>query len=431
MNSGQKWAKYLRTKDVDLLMLELRKKYISYGKLTGKIVLKNATDKQRKDIGGILGKHFYNNDISINAKDIEEAITNNSVYGQVNIKDIFDAYFGELTITSKQNKQNKDSDDQAFYDSLKAVLTSNNYDNKIIEWLDYSYKNKKQGYHILQNIRKDDVSLNTFNNVCFGINKIINEEITLPIAVFASKISGNPHFLDKTNGQGSSLFTSILSYLYKTDYPNSSSSWYELYQKAGLFKNEIAGNIAIYNVRLLIDNKLHLGAQGCYGYKEPFILSYSNLNKVEKASCNNNVAYILENEMVYSYLQKEIKDRDIALICTSGQLSLTATKLIELLVKANTKIYYSGDIDPEGIGICDRLWQKYPSNIIPWLMDKQSYNDCLSNENVSDSRLSMLDKITNPLLLETSKLLKEKKKAGYQENIINLYLDDLNKKQYL
>ncbi len=425
MSSKEKWAEYLHSKDVKRLVIEIRKKYISYGKLSGKIVLKNTTESERKDIGGILGKHYSSVDISINTKDINEAILNNKIYGEVDIKDIIDAYFNEETLTSKQNKANKENDDLAYYNSLKDLLISNNYDKRIIEWLDYSYTSKKQGYSILQKIRKDDKSLIIFNSVCLGINKILNEDINLPIAVFASNISGNPHFLDKVKGQGTSLFTSILAYIYNVSYPTDSSSFYELYQKAGLIKNDIAGNVAIYNIHLLIDDAYHLGAEGCYKYHQTFMLSYNNLNMVKKALSDNNKVYIVENEMVYSYLQKEIKDKNITLICTSGQLSSTASRLIDLLVKGNSKIYYSGDIDPEGIGICDKLWQKYPNNIFPWQMNIAAYNKSMSNEDISSVRLTKLDKVLNPELLKTSKLLKEKKKAGYQENILELYLNDL------
>ena len=426
MSSGSKWAKYLHSKDAKRLMLEIRKKYISYGRLTGKIVLKNTTDTERKDIGGILGKHYSTSSITINAKEIEESILSNNVYGQAQIKEIIDAYFNENVLTSKQNKQNKDNDDLNYYNYLKEILIQNNYNKKLIDWLDYSYINKKQGYLILQNIKKDSKSLTIFNNVCFGINKIINEDINMPIAVFASSISGNPHFLDKVGGAGASLFTSILAYLYNTQYPINTSSWYELYQKAGLIKNDIAGNVAIYNVHLLIGDTFHLGAEGCYKYKETFMLTYNSLDKAQKAITFNNTVYIVENEMVYSYLQKEIKNKKVALICTSGQLSQTASKLIDLLVKSNNKIYYSGDIDPEGICICDKLWQKHPNNIVPWFMNTEAYKLCMSNEDISASRLSMLDNIINPELLEVSKYLKKDKKAGYQENIIKLYLDVLN-----
>lgn len=223
-------------------------------------------------------------------------------------------------------------------------------------------------------------------------------------------------------------FTAILAFIYKCQYPTNINSYNDLYQKAGLIKHDITGNVAIYNVHLSIDNGYHMAPEACYKYKETFMLTYNNLNKVNLAKSDNNIVYIVENETVYSLLQKQIKD-NTALICTSGQLSLTALKIIELLIKSDTNIYYSGDNDPEGISICDRLWQKYPNNIIPWHMDNNSYIQSISNENINSTRLSILDKIENPILIETSFLIQKNKKAGYQENIIDLYLADLNKKQ--
>lgn len=427
MNDSLNWAKYLKGKDVKRLMLEVKKKYISYGKLAGKIIIKDTREKERKDIGGIIGKHYYTSTITITAKEIENAIKT-SAYSNADIKDIIDAYFDSKTITSKQSNENKNNADLTFYNSLIEILNKNNANKKIAEWFDYSYNNKKQGYRILQNIRKENPKevLTIFDNVTKGIEQVIvKDDINLPIAQFASNISGNPHFLDK-NSQSASLFVSILAYLYKEEYPSSTKQWYELLEKAGLIKNEIAGNVAIYNVNLIKDGKAHKGAFGCYEYHEIFMASYNNLSSIDKATTSSSIVYIVENEMVFTLLQKQIKDSDTALICTSGQLSLTATKLIDLLVKGNTKIYYSGDIDPEGIGICDRLWQKYPKNIFPWQMNLNAYKRSKSNEEISSSRLSKLNKIKNPILLETSNLLKENKKAGYQENIIELYLDDLN-----
>ena len=182
-------------------------------------------------------------------------------------------------------------------------------------------------------------------------------------------------------------------------------------EKANLIKDEIAGSLAIFNIHLIIKNTNHQGAEWCYKYKQPFMLAYCNLVNVDKATTDNNLVYVVENEMVFTTLQKEIKDNDIALICTSGQPSLTAQKLIELLVKENNRIFYSGDIDPEGLGICDRLWKKYPNNITPWLMNSNDYLASISNEEVSVQRLSLLDKIENPILKETSILLKENKKV--------------------
>lgn len=422
MTGSQKWAAYLKTKQVKRLMTELKKKWISNGHLTGKITLNNISDEEKRDIEGIMGIHYSN---GLNAKDFESAIIQNSVFGDSDIKEILELYFGTKLITSKEKKLIKKNEDEFFFESLRKILDDINANEQLYNWLIEMQTNKSFGYITLQRLRKTkpNDTLTICTSVFKGINEI-NQNI-YPIAIFASKISGNPHFLDRNSGDGSTLFVSILAYIFKEDYPTDSKLWYELLEKANLIKDEIAGSLAIYNVQLLKDNTAHQGAYWCYKYKQPFMLAYCNLNDIDKATTDNNLVYVVENEMVFTTLQKEIKDRNIALICTSGQLSLTAQKLIELLVKGNNRIFYSGDIDPEGLGICDRLWKKYPNNITPWLMDKNDYLASISNEEVSNQRLTLLDKIENPILKETSILLKENKKAAYQENMISIFIDQL------
>lgn len=422
MTGSQKWAAYLKTKQVKRLMTELKKKWISNGHLTGKITLNNISDEEKRDIEGIMGIHYSN---SLNAKDFESAIIQNSVFGDSDIKEILELYFGAKLITSKEKKLIKKNEDEFFFESLRKILDDINANEQLYNWLIEMQTNKSFGYITLQRLRKTkpNDTLTICSSVFKGINEI-NQNI-YPIAIFASKISGNPHFLDKNSGDGSTLFASILAYIFEEDYPTDSKSWYELLEKANLIKDEIAGSLAIYNVQLLKDNTAHQGAYWCYKYKQPFMLAYCNLNDIDKATTDNNLVYVVENEMVFTTLQKEIKDTNIALICTSGQPSLTAQKLIELLVKGNNRIFYSGDIDPEGLGICDRLWKKYPNNITPWLMDKNDYLTSISNEEVSNQRLGLLDKIENPILKETSILLKENKKAAYQENMISIFIDQL------
>lgn len=422
MTGSQKWADYLKTKQVKRLMTELKKKWISNGHLTGKITLNSISDEEKRDIEGIMGIHYSN---SLNAKDFESAIIQNPVFGDSDIKEILELYFGAKLITSKEKKLIKKNEDEFFFESLKKILDDINANEQLYNWLIEMQTNKSFGYITLQRLRK--TKPNDTLTICTSIFKGINEinQSIYPIAIFASKISGNPHFLDRNSGDGSTLFVSILAYIFEEDYPTDSKSWYELLEKANLIKDEIAGSLAIYNVQLLKDNTAHQGAYWCYKYKQPFMLAYCNLNDIDKATTDNNLVYVVENEMVFTTLQKEIKDRNIALICTSGQLSLTAQKLIELLVKGNNRIFYSGDIDPEGLGICDRLWKKYPNNITPWLMDKNDYLTSISNEEVSNQRLGLLDKIENPILKETSILLKENKKAAYQENMISIFIDQL------
>lgn len=49
----------------------------------------------------------------------------------------------------------------------------------------------------------------------------------------------------------------------------------------------------------------------------------------------------------------------------------------------------------------------------------------LSQECISEERLHGLESVVHPILRETSKAVLEKRKAGYQENILHLYECDL------
>ena len=53
----------------------------------------------------------------------------------------------------------------------------------------------------------------------------------------------------------------------------------------------------------------------------------------------------------------------------------------------------------------------------------------MSNENISEARLTALSKIENPILIETSAVLNKERKAGYQENIIHDYIKDIKKRK--
>ena len=49
----------------------------------------------------------------------------------------------------------------------------------------------------------------------------------------------------------------------------------------------------------------------------------------------------------------------------------------------------------------------------------------ISNEEINEQRMSLLNTIDVPELKDTIDSLKQNKKAAYQENIIDLYLNDL------
>jgi hypothetical protein len=94
-----------------------------------------------------------------------------------------------------------------------------------------------------------------------------------------------------------------------------------------------------------------------------------------------------------------------------------------MLYKNGTDIYYSGDFDPEGIQIAQRLFKRYPDRFHFWRYDVEDYIKALSDKTLTESRLKMLDKIDTAQLKPLADKMKILKKTGYQE----LILDDIIK----
>jgi uncharacterized protein (TIGR02679 family) len=137
---------------------------------------------------------------------------------------------------------------------------------------------------------------------------------------------------------------------------------------------------------------------------------------------NGNKVWIVENSSVASTIMEALPGTPI--ICTQGQFRLASWRLIDMLVQSNCTLYYSGDLDPEGILIADRLKRRYYNQVIIWRMDRETYKRSLSNETLSN-RLAKLNSITSSTWREVISLMRKINKAGYQEAIVSSLIEDI------
>ncbi|MGN1405806.1 MAG: TIGR02679 domain-containing protein [Erysipelotrichaceae bacterium] len=409
--SSKECAEYLKTKNVSDFMNTIKKKYGSYNSFTGTVKVK---ENEIKDITGILG---YKPEKAVKVEEFINCL-NSSRFGPIDMKEVMEDYFGHKILNNMEKMMLAVERQNQLKNEMDNILKCHNSLNSVLAWADEMFYTGRYGFPIVAR----DKNLSIFNQVVYGLSLLNNNEFNnIPLALFASKISGNPHFLDR-DSEGGKLIVYALAFINRTEYPRSAKDWKLLLKSAGIITDEIAGNVVIYNVHLQNKKELHAGAEGCYSYSEPFICSAANLKDVVSAYSDDNNIYIVENEMVFSHLQK---DCNKALICTSGQLSTTAVSLIELLLESKQEIYYAGDMDPEGLMIAYGLYKLNSEYIHFWHMDKDDYLKAISNEDVNEQRMSLLNTIDAAELKETIDCLKQNKKAAYQENIIDLYLNDL------
>lgn len=101
----------LRTGDA---FQEFEKKWKTYGKVTGIITLKNTSEEERRAIGGILGKTFYENTIRFPFAEFEKGLQYTK-FAPVDFEQVLEAYFGRKMLTPRRRDRRRQSGERQIF----------------------------------------------------------------------------------------------------------------------------------------------------------------------------------------------------------------------------------------------------------------------------------------------------------------------------
>lgn len=405
----------------------MRKKWKSYGKVAGKIKIKSATEEEKKAFGSILGRRYWEEEVEFLFSDFEKALKETR-FRDVPLTVLLEDYFGELLITNQEKKAQEEQQKEAFWNCVMEWLEGRGTEAvPALEWVQAMAEQKQYGYTAVMGLWKNsapeaEMLIRNVSEACIMIGEAKEEGI--PLAVLAAKITGNPHYFDRGQN-GAALLLQAVCLTAGREVPADAAGLHQVYREAGIVTDEIASTVAFYGLHMRKKGGNCEILEAFFRAREPGILSLANLTGAEAVWAEAGCAYVVENEMVFSYLVNGFKDTEVTILCTSGQPSGAAQRLIRMLCENGTEIYYSGDMDPEGIGIAERLWRKYPQNIHIWRMDPQDYFDALSEEKIEGWRMKKLQDITHPVLRETSYHIQKNGKASYQENLLEKLAQDI------
>lgn len=444
MSNNIECAKYFKSrKAYQRCMKELRKKWKSFGKVAGRITLKDTTEEERRAIGGIIGKVFYDKDICFSFAEFEQGLQRTRL-APVNMKEVLEAYFGERLSTNQGEKEEQEKQKGAFFNDICEYFLKNAGGESIaFLWIQAMISDKKYGYQqLVREYIKDRQQAEILaKNVGNGLVQLEYAEGACsewPLAVFAAKVSGNPHYFDRGTIPGQLLMNAIC-YRRKEEFPVNAHQWRELLHVVGILPDNVSSMVHAYGLHLQMKDGWHPAYDSFCRLKEPYVITMENLKGIIGARPEGERVYVVENEMVFSYLlehagrekqveadkSKQYWNDNLTLLCTSGQPRAVALELIPLILDSGADIYYSGDIDPDGIGIADRLWQKFGERIHIWRMSPADYETSISKECIGNNGLAKLENVRNPLLRQTAGRLKEKHMAAYQENLLEELLGDI------
>ena len=400
MNSVNKeLADYLKSKEgLTRLMNKLKEKYISLSRPSGTVTLNNLTEIESIDISNLLGKRIYKEDnFKISFREITKKI-NEGRYSDFTWQELLNDYFNENIIIKEEEILTKKQEEIEFYNNIYEKNKDREYIEIIKEIMvndEIISKIIKQKYH------KNRLSLQEeINNILLLLDNI--PEYPTSLAVYAS-LTGNPHYLD-LNKNTSTLFLKILSRIKQIEYEEKLESKINILSEINVYTDPISNFVITY--KLTGNSILNELAKN----NEVVNLNLLNINKLSKVDTNNKIVYVFENPSLLTSLI----DLNVPIIITSGIPNISLYTLLKKLEKSNTKIYYNGDFDPEGLLIAEKLKQRFP-NIKLFCYSDIDYNNAKSKEKISNTRLKKLDNINSKELKDMKNIILENKVSAYQE----------------
>lgn len=264
---------------------------------------------------------------------------------------------------------------------------------------------------------------------CIKAIRILTErDVPVMLSVLAMEAMQDPHGLDRNLPAGR-LFLKILQETDSDSRRLNSEEILDLYIRHGIRPDDISSFTVVQGLHFYDDKGIHPAYEGHIQRQEYYLLSLSQLQKIISSKPEHEPVYIIENQMVYAEICSHLPDASI--ICTSGQMKTASLLVLDMLAEKNVKMYYSSDLDPEGIGMAERLYERHPDCIHPWHMAPEDYEKSLSERKIDDRRLKMLEQISHPVLRSAAECLRKVKKAGYQEKLIDEMTEDIRRNQNL
>ena len=396
-----------------------RDKYSSYGRFGGKVVLKNLKSQDIEELEGFFGKSFHGQkSVTVSAEKFRQALEA-SRYKDITPECLLENFFEEPLLGKQEQKLLREREKEKIWQKFL-----NDYKGTAIE----------KAAELLRNIVKDSDSqeLAEWNRTMRLGAEMYNhlpyrQDNKLYLAVFASMLTGNPHAFDNGTSEGNFLYQIIQMDLEIREIKIESSEIFPAYKRqksylmAGIMLDDISNYAMLYQVQAVKkDGNLHKGMEGFAKEQHIVQVPLAVIAEWESLHCPQDEIYIVENPSVFAVLCGKEKAGNVrrAYMCMNGQPRLAGLMVLDLLSKSGIRVYYAGDLDPEGILIAQKLSQYYKGEFHYWHMEMADYEKCRSAEVISPKRMKILERITDERLKPVVDRIEEYGTAGYQEMLV-------------
>lgn len=415
-NINRQLADYLKSNfGASRLMKALKGKYRSFGRFSG-IVNLELTQDEADFLNGLMKKHYRQGDkVRLSAKKFLAAFEETRFKG-ADFLIVCQLYFGSTLETKKSERWGLSEQRQEFFRGLQE----RHQGSMVGEWLEALVEGTVSGgtefFNSLYKRSARELELSV--EQLAKIQGLLSKGLKTSLPILAAEATKNPHALDN-NQNLYRILLYFLSYVNRAGFPGKQEEVRALLNNAGIRVDVGTRNILTYGFKAESTGG-GKGWERFWEHREPLVLTMRNLDDVIRIrpADESSQAFAFENPAVFTRMAELEPER--AYICTSGQLNMLDHHFLRLLLNdPSQRLYYSGDYDPEGLLIADKLWSMYPEQVKLFGYEKELYYKSVSDRFISEKRLQQLANLENPQLLELAEEIRTQQKAGYQEYVID------------
>lgn len=408
---------YFKQPGFQRLFEGFQKRYVSLGRVGGTVTLNSLTEEERDVLEGFFQIDCHHKkSLTVSVGRMEKSLSKTK-FSEICFEELLHEYFPKEMISKREQEASRKIQAQQHF-----IQMAEGFENtKAGQWFFHMIE-EREGAYLLIHQEEEKNTKWALENIPYLLQALQmlpvwkGEKQRLP--VFASLVTGNPHYFD----EGTKMFRYLLYGICgvcNLSYPKKQNAEIkaELLYQAGILKDDISSSVTCIGVKgYLYSGEVHKGLQGFLEQGEMVQLNLQHLGKLKSVQGIGKTVYVVENPAIFQKLAEETKGKS-SVVCGNGQLRLAVLVLLDFLTESGSTILYSGDFDPEGLAIAQKLKDRYRERLQFWHYEQEDYIQAKSMEKINERRLRQLDSLTDPILQRAGQWLREEEVAGYQENI--------------
>lgn len=433
-------------------------KYMAQGSVQGRVLLRDCTPEERREIARFLHKSVSDHpDLVIQLADIQKALNGSSL--ACPLPDLLHALYPDRSHTTKVlQRQHQIQAQQSFDERLTTLADDLPPEARGRQWLLSGSHGKKALFRRYKNepLEVQSQLLHSLHLVIDALQQLPPPPQSERLALFAQRISGDPHGFDANTLSGRLLQQALTDLSQENQMmanaeiqsepadaslpllPEQEQQRFFLYAQAGILVDTISSTVAVFHLTRAETNDGHADPLIEQAGERILVLPLRQVLAWPKLHPASTHVYLFENPQVFEEVVDTLTTRKHqsseshtilpTLICTSGWPSVATLQLLNAIINAcpDVVFHYSGDFDLQGLRIATHLLARYPHHCQLWRFDPLSYDAALHIRaaNLEHAERSGLETLP-PSFASLVAAMREQEKKAYQEGIVSLLIQDI------